>query len=398
MPLERILEGCRTYWRILTQQAIRGRYWRLRATFIALLVSLFFNLPRFDTFVGQMDVNNQWNSWETTLRKAQDLLYDPAINHPLASNDAKHLWRLTIPLVIRILGLTIPGMVVFQMLCGLVLLYLSVTLTFQITADRRAAFWLTSALGCTMAGLASFAWVDGHFDSIAVMLMLLACLSVHPLLIGGLVFSLTWLDERGIIAAAVIILYHASRAAIDNQWSWRTVIHWRSAAVIAACVLHLGLRVGLAQANNLPLIRTEGAALTLFVYQISAHLFFAISSTFEGGWLIVAGGVLVLLGARNWLLSAAYLGVMLVTFAVSLYVHDTSRTTIYLAPLLFSALMIIRRSHSEERVRQMIAAALIISAIFPTLMLQGQVIFYDPLVFYGLGYVISLLLTRFVPT
>lgn len=395
--LQNILNRITTFGKNITSRAIRGRNWRPRAAFYALLVSLFFNMPRLDTFLWQMDINSPWNSWETTLRKSQDLLYDPATNHPLVSNDAKHLWRLTVPFMIRVLGLTIPGMVAFQMLCGFVMLYLSVTLAFQITADRRAAFWLTITLGCTIAGLASFAWVDGHFDGIAVMLMLLACLSTHPVVIGSLVFSLTWFDERGAIAAAVILLCHVTRTATDNRWSWRTVIQWRSVAVIVACALHLSLRVALAEANGLPLARTDGATLALVAQQASAYLFVTVSGAFEGGWLIVAGGVLILIASRNWLLGLAYIGLIVATFALSLYVYDVSRTIIYLIPLLYSALMIIKRSHSEAYLQRMILSAFAISAIFPTLLIQGQLIFYEPLPFYLLGYFGSNFLLRFVP-
>lgn len=388
----RVIDRLSRRWQTVRDDVVRGRFWQFKVVFITWLLSFVINTPKVNYHLDPSQ-----GAWPAVMAKAADLFYDPAEAYPLESNSAKYLWRLTVPFVAGVLGMTPHSILAAQWVCGLLVFFLSATLAYRITQDRELALLVTLGIGFTYSGLISFGAWNGQFDGIGVMLGLLMCVLRNPLLIGTATFGLTWLDERGFLGAAAVMFYYVATHAVQDgqlRLSPRILRDVRLWAVIIGCALHLVARFLIAQSYHLPLIRSDGATLELIVFQSSLVLFLGIVAMFEGGWIILLGAIATLIYLRRWLLLLGLAGILFVTIILSMYVYDISRTTVYILPVAFATLLLLQQTESSEMLKNMARLAAVVSAILPTIQLQAGVTVHDPLVMYLINYVLDFLVRR----
>ena len=141
------------------ERIIAGPHWKLRATVVVLAFGLFRAFPNYNFL---RDAGAQ-QTWRDAAIKIQHPAADMVRLFPPASHEAKLTFRLTGPLLARVLHLDRTAMLVLFWLCGVVILYLALDLAHRITRSRIAALWVCVAFACIWPGMLAFHQLLGGF-------------------------------------------------------------------------------------------------------------------------------------------------------------------------------------------------------------------------------------------
>ena len=281
------------------ERQVAGRFPFARITiwglFAAFVLTTFPNYSQINRmFKGE---GNIW-FWAAIAEKRNDLFKDMLKAYPPGYHESQMTFRILVPAVARALGLGMPGVFVFQSLCGVVLLWAVGRVAHRATGDLVSALFITCGVASTWAGTTSFIEVRGMFDGEALMFVALAALFEVPWLTVAAVFLSGWTDERGLIATSLVYLYHVNRrrrlgdgeiASFFGPMPLAVVVGWAGyfASRLASTRIYglstdthgVSLRSALSQVNNLP---TGGW------------------TALEGGWLLVFAAIMILvLGAGS---------------------------------------------------------------------------------------------------
>ena len=177
--------------------------WKWKALLLVLGISLFRALPAYDALATPHS--------RATFRDMQfqvdNLPCDMARKFPPDSHESKLTFRLTVPIVARLLHLGEPGLLVLYGLVGIALLYMVLAMSEKITGSRKAAFSICQAIACVWPGETSFHELyGGVYDGVALCLVLLAMSTESTPIAGTSVFLAAWTDERALIASAFLLL------------------------------------------------------------------------------------------------------------------------------------------------------------------------------------------------
>ena len=285
------------------------------------------------------------------------------------SHEAKMVLRLVPPLVGRALHLGVVGYCVFQFLCFVILGYALARVLLRASESAAIATMGVIAMATAMPGML---WNDdlrGLFDGTALMFMILAMLFRNPLAIAACLFLGEFTDERAIIAAPLIFGFHLMNDGREFPTDWRTLLrgNWRSAAVIAAVLACLAAREALYL--KLGLATGRSASDLWYIEHNINEWGVGVWSGLEGGWLVVAAGLLVLLLRRAYLLFAGLALSVLVIAVAAISVFDISRSAVYALPAFVAATGIV--TASEKNARPLFFWAMLASVLWPTYYVTG---------------------------
>lgn len=194
--------------------------WKWKALPLALAISLFRAFPAYDALATPHS--------QATFRDMQfqvgHLPADMGRLFPPDSHESKLTFRLTVPIVARVLHLNETGLLILYGFAGIALLYLVLVLSEKIAGSRQAAFFVCLSIACVWPGETSFHELyGGVYDGVALCLVLLALSSKSVLLAGASLFLAAWTDERALIAAAFLLLCGRNRAiAAVTAGGWDT--------------------------------------------------------------------------------------------------------------------------------------------------------------------------------
>jgi hypothetical protein len=286
--------------------------------------------------------------------------YYAKVQHPLLNmlqhsapegHDAKLNFRLTVPVLLHPLGFS-PGVVLHVVLpvltmigaCGVVLF--TCLAAFRITGDRVTAFLMALNACSTYPG--SFACI-GFYDSIALAQLTLAMLpGLSPVVLGGLVFTASFTDERAFIAAGLLLVREFCLAAEGPKTSW----FWngRALAVALGMVGYWVVRLLLAFAFGLG-STGKGIGVEVFVFNVQFwHL--GAWSALKGGWLLVFLAALALWQQGQQAKTWVFLLAVVLVVGCGFLTGDVIRSVAYAYPAVLIALAVICRGESAELVRR----------------------------------------------
>lgn len=331
-------------------------YWRLKLCLLVSLLAIALHFPRIDYALKAInpefaqDKIQQyphikqafgWSHWpELEKRIAQP--FSASTAEP-SSHEAKMALRLTIPVFAHYLKLTSLHILLLQTCLSFLSFFVVLRLVEKISNDSTAAilFLLASIpLHYLQTGVFQFSC---KMDSFAYFFLLLAMLCRAPLAIIAATFLSCWTDERAILASFLVFCFWVLRENFEsitfkklvfgNKQSW--------AAIIGIC-LFVASRVLVESLTELktPIGAETGIELSLFLRSID--LFWTGTwSALRGGWILVLLMYLLLINARQYLLSAALLVVSMPMLIGSFFVFDITRSAAYLFPLLFIATLVV---------------------------------------------------------
>lgn len=178
---------------------ISGRRWILVVVGLTFAVSVFTAWP---TYTMYHPGDEDWAAIQHQADHPFSQPWGPEV-HAFDST-----YRMTVPLVGRILGLGPNGYLALQAVAGLCMFAAAAHLVERITSDRRLAALTTMAIGLMWAGATAFVEVRTNFDAVAIALLVAAMATRRVPLVVLCGFLAGWTDERALPALAFVALLH----------------------------------------------------------------------------------------------------------------------------------------------------------------------------------------------
>ncbi|MGJ5817699.1 hypothetical protein [Paludibaculum fermentans] len=355
--LEQLLLRVHAWFERILGLLVAGRRWKARALLAVLALVLLRAFPSYDalssSFVQQ--------KWQDALLKADRPLADMGQLYAPDSHESKLTYRLTVPLVARLLHLRMAGVLLVSALLGILLLGLALHAGYEITGCRRSAFLISLAVGCSWPGEAAFHELrGGYYDAAALCLLLLALCVRSPALVALFTFLAAWTDERALLAAPCVLLFH--------------LVHRPNAVRVA-----LGVVLGLGVYTLSRLYMTSSGSYQPALAGIGFHLFarqmnvlpVALWSGLGGCWAPIAGGCAVLFVRKRYAKGLLFAGLVTGLAASAFCVIDTTRSVSYLLPAVFVGLAVLRQTESADSLARIAAATALLSFFVPPFYLEG---------------------------
>ena len=144
----------------LVARIATGRWWMARAVVLAILVSLFISFPRISFFLGNdPQIVDNWSIIRSQARDPLSMSADQLANQ--ASHASKVAFRLTVPMIVRVLHIDWPGALALQFCLGVALLFLAGKIALDLFGDRIVAVATIFGVSAIYAGKAAFLQLGG---------------------------------------------------------------------------------------------------------------------------------------------------------------------------------------------------------------------------------------------
>ncbi len=361
------------YGRLLSglEHFVKGDRWKLRSTLVLVLLSFFLHYPSYQHLHQHLSgelIEENWSHVEWQ----RDALLSPA-SEVESDRLKKTTFRLTVPVIARTLHLGPLGIYLLQVLLGVLLIHLTLTLAHRHTQDRVMALFFTTGLVCTYAGSAAFFDTWGHFDAFAYFLLVLALASRRAPVIFGAVLLAAFTDERALIASAFVLLYHGLErrdgATTGSRSTWPAVV-----AVCASWSTYFAVRYCLNVQHGFA-TDTSGIGMAVMWEQINP-LAWGLWTGLEGAWLLVLAFFVMLGLARDGKRMGLYGGALLVLIVVTSMVTDLTRSMAYAFVMLFPILAWLHGRLHADQLRTLLFFACLVSLLHPMYYTFGKDLLY----------------------
>jgi len=348
----------------LAEGIASGRFACMRialcALALGLVVTSFPNYPKLWDNEFKKSDNNYWPS---ILEKRDNLFLDLGRDYGVGSHPANANFRLTVPLIAKLLGLGMFGILIFQSVCGVLLLWVVARIVLKITSDLVVSLFVTCGVAATWAGTTSFTELQGIFDGEALLLLSCAVLFEGPWLTGLFVFLSAWTDERALVASSFVYLYHVYRHQRRGS-DWRASYCGAAPiAVVVAWVAYFVLRFAMSRYYHMP--PGAGSASLIYVLKNAHNIPMGSWTALEGGWLLVFAAMVILTQQRRIIFLILYVSAISIILVVSMSVIDITRSMAYALPAIFIAIEVLREVESGPHLRALCAVSSAISILWP---------------------------------
>lgn len=355
--LEHLLLRLRAFLDQILEAAVAGHRWKARALITVLVLVLFRAFPSYDALQSRF----VQQKWQDALIKAEQPLADMGKLYPPESHESKLTFRLTVPLVARLFHLRMAGVLVLSALLGTLLLGLALQAGYEITGSRKAALLVSLAVGCSWPGEAAFHELrGGYYDAASLCLLMLALCARTPALAALFTLAAAWTDERALLAAPCVLLFHAVHRAYGVRVGLGVVL-----GLGAYGISRLYMTTARGYESNL-----SGIGLHLLAQQLNV-LPMALWSGLGGCWVPILGGCTVLFIRKRFTLGLFFAilssGLSLSAFCVI----DTTRSAAYLLPAVFVGLAVLRQTESPQWISRVVSTAALLSFFVPPFYLEG---------------------------
>jgi len=278
----------------------------------------------------------------------------------------KRSYRIAVPLVANVLGLSIQGVAALQQVGALLFLTITLLLLRRITQDELVAFVAAIYMAATYPG--QWGFNDDHFDGIAYLAMLISVWSRSFIIVLVAVVFGGLTDERAIIAAPLVYLCHSIIPAGDkpSEKGWLKPflpgrLHWAvicGVLVFGIIRIYLGIRWG-------ALVDTAGLSLNAFKVRASLFPLMALNLV-KGGIYILAAGFLVAIAKREFATVVFTSLALIPALGVVAFAWDFTRSLAYGFLTFFIAMAVIVRNVELVDTRRLVSFAVICSLFVPT--------------------------------
>ncbi len=303
-------------------------------------------------------------AWRTLALKSADLT-NPLTHLDPGSWLAKKVFRLSVPLVMKVTGASPPVVLALQYGCGILLFFFGYKLALQVMRDRVTAVFTASALAFTYFGRAAFFDVGFlWFDGIAYFLLLMAMYAPRGWQVFLFALAAAWTDERAFMALSVVMLFHMMhQGTLGRRELLGAFRNPRWLATAAAAGLYLATRFWMQSAYGM---KTPAAgAHWRVITQTWPHLPLGSWTFFEGFWLAAAVFLVVAWSRRDFLLPLL-VGVLLSIFTlVAACVFDITRSGSFAMPIVFVMGGYLAGRLAETDLRWLYLSVLLVSILFP---------------------------------
>jgi hypothetical protein len=352
-----------------------GRNWLLKIFLLCVFFSIFFS--------GGVDLGLPGRGYpESYFQKIEHPLLDVAKIYGLNSHEANVNFRLTVPVIFHVLGIHARWSLPLLTIAAIsLILIVSALIAHQITGDRVCACLIGLNVASTYVG--SYGFI-AYYDAIALCQLALAALPRMPWWGRGLlVFSASFTDERAFVASGLLLAGQLFFAGQNQTWLSR-LLNRKVLVIVAAQLSYCIARLALMKFAGLS-SPTGGNGPGMLVNENFKFLHPAIWFSLEGGWLFFALAVFALWTRRDFGAGTVLMLASLCFLGFGLMIGDVMRSTIYIFPLLFICLDVVKRNESLSMLRNYCLAAFLISALGGNYNVYlGKITWFQPLLIHWL--------------
>jgi|GEM_PF-1395889 len=356
--------------------------WQLRVLLLALIISATILLVFNSTFLNY----GFWNLyceirepgccgngifWDDIIRQGQY----PFTVYPYSpgSHESNVTFRLTVPLIARVLHLNVVTLYLLHVLAGLVFLWFFIGQVNKLLKDRVLTFYFMTGLMGTYLGANFYFNYMGHADAFAFLFMLLIICTRQPLLVLGYSQAAFWCDERAVLNLTYVFAWYI--LPLIRQESKGKAFHINqifmplkqvslpiitlTVSVIGYVIVRqwLGFRYGLHISHGYEF--THNVLLENLTI-VGGRM----ANGFEGLWLIMVAALSMSFVGKDWWAVILFGGSLLLTMASSMLVIDITRSLSFGFIGLFLALRILQERIPKHQIRQLLIISMVISSMF----------------------------------
>ncbi len=338
----------------------KTKFYDYRYAALLFFISMIFALPEVLLyFKGESSLHN--TGWETVILKSKDLTNNLSHVDPYLWK-SKKVFRLTIPVIMKVFNLTVTNIVILQILIGYFFFLFSFRLSKDILGDSVQATFFTFGLAFLYLGRASlFEYGNAWFDGFSYFFLLLALYSKNIFSVFTFSMLAAWNDERAFLGLSLVFLFHYFQTyQIDKPSYWNiTNINKSAIFVIIAMFAYLLIRYMLFSIYNMQ-TPTAGANLDV-IRQTYSFLPIGLFSFFEGYYFLLFAFVFLFFDKGSNYIKLFWVGsASIILFVVSFCVTDVTRSGTFAFPLIFIAIQHIRAHLSNGELKIL----LLLSSLF----------------------------------
>jgi hypothetical protein len=332
---------------------------------IGFLFSLFLAKPKSDEINKMLEANG--NLWEVIEYKKSHILSNLDQYSP-HSGEAKYVFRLSVPLIMKVFNLSVPGMHIVQVILGFLIFILWALILMEFINDKKILITLTLCLSSCYYGKAFNIDSGTAVNTLSYFLILFAIkFRYNPLLLIPSLFLLFFNDERGILAFSIIGLFilFFNRNKIENVRGFLTKPFIYLIGCFIVCLI-IRLTLIIVYKMQLPL-----GDIGFKVYSNQwQYLHLGIFSGITG-LIIVFTTQLI-----NEILNKQYIFVFMTIFVLAIFlvgtsiVSDMTKSIAYITPLFL--LLIWRMFKSNMDIKTISYSVLAVNILFPTIVVVGD--------------------------
>lgn len=384
------IEGFINAFFLWIESKAKEKYFLPKLIFFLVLLSLFFATPKFFFYI--QNSHNVLHVWSAYQFKA-DHLTSSLTQYQQVSHEAKLVFRLTIPILIKIFGLNFITAYLLKFILGVLSIMLFFKITDKLLNDKVSATLLSAGLVFIYYGRSGFI-VYPTFDEIAYFFILLALYVRNPWVIFCCCSVAAWTDERSFLVLPIVIIFYQiyeSKLVQENSNTLGSKNILRanktSLAALAAIVFYVAVRLFLTFQYDMH-TPSGGADFSVFVKNM-IFLGSGIWSFYEGFWLLLFLSLIIMIKNKNYLLSAAIMAQLLVSTVVACCVDDITRSGACLGPLVFAFILIIKPHVSKEGMRNILLVCCFVSFVFPAYYIVAGLCMEQPIYYEVIRFVLN---------
>jgi hypothetical protein len=299
--------------------------------------------------------------WKAVMAKKENLL-DPLKEFHPDSHSSKKVFRLTVPLVMKIFNLNEWQTYLIQFLLGILLLLTIYNLVFSISSSVPAATYTTAGLAFTYYGKACFVDTGSWFDGWAYLFIALSLSNRNGLLIFLFATLAAWVDERAFFSLPVIALFHRIRHDSYSLHSFKRLIN-TDYPVLAAMGFYVAIRLFITYYYG---IETPKSGVGLGTLKKNwGILNFSFWTFFEGYILILLLGIYSAFRNKNYLFWGLCIALLSFLTFVAFNVLDTTRSGSYMVPFIFLFILYAYKKETASLIHKLLFISMVISFVFP---------------------------------
>jgi len=304
--------------------------------------------------------------WETVILKSNDLTNTLEHLNP-NSWKAKKVYRLTIPILIKITGLPPLGILFLQFIVGYLLIIMCFKVSNRILKDTVSSTFMAAGIVFIYFGRTAFYDVYyTWFDAFAFFFIIMAIYNKNILLIFLFSTAAAWTDERAFVALFIVLIYHFLKNKNNKELEIKQIYSWNyeSFSVLSAIGVYIGTRFIL---NYYFDMSTQYKDVSIFVFERTIGFMpIGLWTFFEGFWLLYLLYFVLVFKTKNYFAFIIGFFPLLVFTIISGSVTDITRSGSYLFPIIFVLLLYLREHVSNYYIRVVLFISFIVSVLYPS--------------------------------
>lgn len=335
------------------------KYWKLISALFAPILIYFVSFP------GIHNVDQYYTPFF-------EYVSTPFTQHdfPADSTYSKLTFRLLPILFVKYTKLNILGVIIWQFINGILLIYVFAELIFRISKSNQISFYLTLSLIFIYTGKVSFINFKPNFDSLSLIFYTLYFLTKNKYYKLIVLFLICWVDERAIIASSLLIIYDIY-VLIDFEKNFLKQF-LKLSTLIIPFLIYITLRIYLTKVYGL---KTSTGGVSFKILATNLNLLpISTWQAFEGFWILIIGSIYLTLKKgkvkEKLFILLVIISVLMIVLTSNL-VYDVSRSLVYLYPLLIICFIFFCNNLTYIRLLRLAIYSLLLCMVYPSYVIGG---------------------------